>query len=44
MRERLEARRQKIVVGSPAHLGFNSDFTRIKENLTEKISPEKIFS
>ena len=31
-----------IVVGSLAHLGFNSDFTRIKEDLTEKIVPEKV--
>ena len=31
-----------IIAGSLAHLGFNSDFTRIKENLTEKISPEKV--
>ena len=31
-----------IVVGSLAHLGFNSDFTRIKEDLTEKIAPEKV--
>ena len=61
MRERLEARRKKImrtmrnrklfwsfilcffiIFGSLAHLGFNSDFTRIKENITEKISPEKV--
>ncbi|MBR1647371.1 MAG: LCP family protein [Selenomonadaceae bacterium] len=31
-----------IVVGSLAHLGFNSDFTRIKEDLTMKVAPEKI--
>ena len=31
-----------IVVGSLAHLGFNSDFTRLKENLTGKIAPEKV--
>ncbi|MBR7025008.1 MAG: LCP family protein [Selenomonadaceae bacterium] len=61
MRERLEARRQKIlrkmrnrklfwsfiicffiVAGSLTHLGFNSDFTRIKENLVSKVKPETI--
>lgn len=31
-----------IIAGSLAHLGFNSDFTRIKEDLTEKIAPEKV--
>ena len=31
-----------IIVGSLTHLGFNSDFTRLKEDLTEKISPEKV--
>lgn len=31
-----------IILGSLAHLGFNSDFTRIKEDLTEKISPESV--
>ena len=31
-----------IVVGSLAHLGFNSDFTRIKEDITTKVAPEKI--
>lgn len=31
-----------IITVSLAHLGFNSDFTRIKENLTEKIAPEKV--
>ena len=31
-----------IIVGSLAHLGFNSDFTRIKEDITSKVAPEKI--
>ena len=31
-----------IIFGSLAHMGFNSDFTRITEDLTEKIAPEKI--
>ena len=31
-----------IIVGSLAHLGFNSDFTRIKEDFTSKVAPEKI--
>ena len=31
-----------IIVGSLTHLGFNSDFTRITEGLTEKVAPEKI--
>ncbi|MBR0261817.1 MAG: LCP family protein [Selenomonadaceae bacterium] len=31
-----------IVIGSLTHLGFNSDFTRIKEGITEKIAPEKV--
>ena len=32
-----------LIIGcSLAHLGFNSDFTRVKDNLSEKISPEKI--
>lgn len=31
-----------IVLGSLAHLGFNSDFTRIKEGLTETIAPENV--
>lgn len=31
-----------IILGSLAHLGFNSDFTRIKDDLTEKISPESV--
>lgn len=33
-----------IIVGSLAHLGFNSDFTRIREDFSEKmsVSPEKI--
>ncbi len=30
-----------IIVGSFAHMGFNSDFTRIKEDLAEKV-PEKV--
>ena len=31
-----------IIVGSLAHLGFNSDFTRIKEEVAETVTPEKI--
>ena len=31
-----------IVVGSLAHLGFNSDFTRLTENLTPTVAPEKV--
>lgn len=31
-----------IIVGSLAHLGFNSDFTRIKEDFSTKVAPEKI--
>ncbi|MBQ6297934.1 MAG: LCP family protein [Selenomonadaceae bacterium] len=31
-----------IIMCSLAHLGFNSDFTRIKDGLTEKIAPEKV--
>ena len=31
-----------IIVGSLAHMGFNSDFTRITDDLTSKVSPEKI--
>ena len=31
-----------VIIGSLAHLGFNSDFTRIKEDITEKIAPEKV--
>ena len=31
-----------IFVGSAAHLGFNSDFTRLKGNLTSTVAPEKI--
>ena len=31
-----------IVMCSLAHLGFNSDFTRIKENLTSKVNSETI--
>lgn len=31
-----------IIVGSLAHLGFNSDFTRLKDDLTEKIAAEKV--
>lgn len=31
-----------IVGGSLTHLGFNSDFTRIAEGLTETVAPEKI--
>ena len=31
-----------IIAGSITHLGFNSDFTRITESLTEKVAPEKI--
>ena len=31
-----------IVVGSLTHLGFNSDFTQIKEDLVSKVKPEAI--
>ena len=31
-----------IIAGSLAHLGFNSDFTRLTEGFTEKIAPEKV--
>ena len=31
-----------IVVGSLAHLGFNSDFTQIKEDFKATVAPEKI--
>ncbi|MBQ4402998.1 MAG: LCP family protein [Selenomonadaceae bacterium] len=31
-----------IIVGSLAHLGFNSDFTRLKEGITEKVKPETL--
>ncbi|MBQ3450864.1 MAG: LCP family protein, partial [Selenomonadaceae bacterium] len=31
-----------IIVGSLAHLGFNSDFTRLKEGITEKVNPETL--
>ena len=31
-----------IIAGSLAHLGFNSDFTRIKDDITSKVVPEAI--
>ena len=31
-----------IIVGSLAHLGFNSDFTRIKDDIKSKVKPETI--
>ena len=31
-----------IIVGSLAHLGFNSDFTQIKDDIKSKVAPEKI--
>ena len=31
-----------IIVGSLAHLGFNSDFTRIAEDFSSKVKPETI--
>ena len=31
-----------IIVGSLAHLGFNSDFARITEDLSSKVAPEKV--
>lgn len=31
-----------IVVGSMTHLGFNSDFTRLKDDLASTVSPEKV--
>ena len=31
-----------IVVGSMTHLGFNSDFTRLKDDLTARIKPETV--
>lgn len=31
-----------IIAGSLAHLGFNSDFTRLKDDITAKVAPEKI--
>ena len=30
-----------IIIGSLAHLGFNSDFTRLKDDITAKVAPEK---
>ena len=31
-----------IIFGSMAHMGFNSDFTRIKEDLKSKVVPENV--
>lgn len=31
-----------IIVGSLTHLGFNSDFARLKDNFTSKIKPEAV--
>jgi len=31
-----------IVVGSLAHLGFNSDFTRLTDDIASKVAPEKV--
>ncbi|MBO4780362.1 MAG: LCP family protein [Selenomonadaceae bacterium] len=31
-----------IIIGSFMHLGFNSDFTRLKEDITSKVAPEKV--
>ncbi|MBR2733304.1 MAG: hypothetical protein IKD80_03520, partial [Selenomonadaceae bacterium] len=29
-----------IIVGSFMHMGFNSDFTRLTEDITSKVAPE----
>lgn len=31
-----------IIAGSLAHMGFNSDFTRVKDEITSKIKPETV--